>query len=75
MISINGFTDDIGETAYNQKLSEKRAFAVYNELIKNGVEAKRLRYQGFGERQPKNNNSNEEERKLNRRTEFFIVKK
>ena len=75
MISINGFTDDIGETAYNQKLSEKRAFAVYNELIKNGVEAKRLRYQGFGESQPKNNNSNEEERKLNRRTEFFIVKK
>jgi len=75
MISINGFTDDIGETSYNQKLSEKRAFAVYNELIKNGVEAKRLRYQGFGERQPKNNNSNEEERKLNRRTEFFIVKK
>ena len=75
MISINGFTDDIGETSYNQKLSEKRAFAVYNELIKNGVEAKRLRYQGFGESQPKNNNSNEEERKLNRRTEFFIVKK
>ena len=75
MISINGFTDDIGETAYNQKLSEKRAFAVYNELIKNGVEAKRLRYQGFGESKPKNNNSNEEERKLNRRTEFFIVKK
>ena len=75
MISINGYTDDIGETAYNQKLSEKRAFAVYNELIKNGVEAKRLRYQGFGESKPKNNNSNEEERKLNRRTEFFIVKK
>ena len=75
MISINGYTDDIGETPYNQKLSEKRAFAVYNELIKNGVEAKRLRYQGFGESQPKNNNSNEEERKLNRRTEFFIVKK
>ena len=75
IISINGYTDDIGETPYNQKLSEKRAFAVYNELIKNGVKAKRLRYEGFGESQPKNNNSNEEERKLNRRTEFFIVKK
>ena len=34
IISIDGYTDDIGEIDYNLKLSENRALAVYNELIK-----------------------------------------
>ena len=75
IISINGYTDDIGEEQYNQLLSERRAFAVYEKLIKNGVSRERLRYQGFGERNPKNNNEDDTERELNRRTEFYIIKK
>ena len=75
MISINGYTDDIGEQNYNQKLSENRAFSVYNELISNGISSERLEYKGFGESNPKNQNLSESERKLNRRTEFYVLKK
>ena len=75
MISINGYTDDIGEQNYNQKLSENRAFSVYNELINNGISSDRLEYKGFGESNPKNQNLSESERKLNRRTEFYVLKK
>ena len=75
IISIDGYTDDIGEIDYNLKLSENRALAVYNELIKNGIPASRLSYKGYGESKPKNANLNEEQRKINRRTEFFVKKK
>ncbi len=75
LISINGYTDDLGELTYNQKLSEKRALSVYNELIRNGISPERLKYKGYGENNPKNGNLNDKERKLNRRTEFFIIKK
>ena len=75
IISINGYTDNIGEEEYNEKLSEKRAYAVYQKLVDNGVSEKRLDYQGFGEQFSKNKNVNEAERELNRRTEFYIIKK
>jgi outer membrane protein OmpA-like peptidoglycan-associated protein len=75
IISINGYTDDIGELDYNKKLSEQRALSVYNRLIDYGIIEKRLEYQGFGEEYPKNDNSSLEERELNRRTEFYILKK
>ena len=75
IISINGYTDNIGEVEYNKKLSEKRALAVYQKLVDNGVSEKRLAYKGFGEQFPKNNNVTETERELNRRTEFYIIKK
>ena len=75
IISINGYTDDIGESSYNQKLSENRALSVYNTIIKHGISSERLRFQGFGEQNPINNNLNEKERSLNRRTEFFVIKK
>ena len=75
IISIDGYTDNIGEIDYNLKLSENRALAVYNELIKNGIPASRLSYKGYGESKPKNANLNDEQRKINRRTEFFVKKK
>ena len=75
IISINGYTDNIGEEEYNEKLSEKRAYAVYQKLVDNGVSKKRLDYQGFGEQFSKNKNVDEAERELNRRTEFYIIKK
>ena len=60
---------------YNKKLSEKRALAVFQKLVANGVSEKRLAYKGFGEQFPKNNNVTELDRELNRRTEFYIIKK
>ncbi len=66
---ISGHTDSIGRTSYNQKLSEKRAQAVVNYLVKNGVEVHRLKVRGFGELQPIASNSSSEGRQKNRRVE------
>ena len=75
IISINGYTDNIGELDYNKKLSRERALSVYYKLINYGIAKNRLQYKGYGEGNPKNDNSSHELRELNRRTEFFIIKK
>jgi len=67
---IMGHTCSIGSDAYNQKLSERRANSVKNWLVGNGVAAERLHAVGYGESQPKYDNSTEESRKLNRRVEI-----
>ncbi|ROL59654.1 VWA domain-containing protein [Bacteroidetes/Chlorobi group bacterium ChocPot_Mid] len=74
-LEIQGHTDNIGEIEYNQKLSEKRAEAVRESLIKRGVEANRLRSRGFGESKPLAPNDTEEGRAKNRRTQFVIIAK
>jgi outer membrane protein OmpA-like peptidoglycan-associated protein len=75
IISINGYTDNVGELDYNKKLSRERALSVYNKLISYGITENRLQYKGYGEENPKNDNSSDELRELNRRTEFLIIKK
>ncbi|MDC1024842.1 OmpA family protein [Flavobacteriales bacterium] len=75
IISINGYTDNIGELEYNKKLSRERALSVYSMLITYGIAENRLQFKGYGEENPKNDNSSEEMRELNRRTEFFIIKR
>ena len=67
-IQINGHTDDVGSEQDNLILSEKRAFAVYDYLIKNGIDPQRLQYKGFGETKPISENRAE-----NRRTTFEIL--
>ena len=71
-IEISGHTDNIGNDADNLLLSERRAEAIYNFLIENGVEASRISYKGFGESQPIDTNDTEEGRANNRRSEFKI---
>ena len=71
-IEISGHTDNIGNDADNLLLSERRAEAIYNFLIENGVEASRISYKGFGESQPIDTNNTEEGRANNRRSEFKI---
>lgn len=73
-IEIQGHTDNIGEAKLNEKLSENRAKAVYDFLINNGIDKKRLTFKGFGETKPQYENTTEEGRKLNRRTQFIITK-
>lgn len=51
-VVITGYTDRIGSTGYNQKLSERRADAVKNYLSAKGVSANRLKAQGRGEANP-----------------------
>lgn len=74
-IEINGHTDNVGDEKSNQLLSENRAKSVYNYLLSNQVNPKRLTYKGLGEEVPVADNSSEEGRKSNRRTEFRITGK
>lgn len=73
-IQINGHTDNIGSDTDNLKLSNDRAKAVYDHLIKNGIDANRLKYKGFGEANPSASNDTEEGRRQNRRTEYELIK-
>jgi len=68
--TVSGHTCNIGTDAYNQGLSERRAAAVKNWLVNNGVAADRLDPVGYGESQPKYDNKTDEGRKLNRRVEI-----
>lgn len=73
-IEIEGHTDNVGDEKLNQKLSENRAKAVLEFLVKNGIDKRRLTFKGYGESNPKSDNSTEEGKKQNRRTEFKITK-
>lgn len=74
-LEIQGHTDNVGTEEYNQALSEARAKAVYDELIKRGVKPNRLRWRGFGMSMPIAPNDTEEGRAKNRRTQFVIIAK
>ncbi|WP_199140314.1 OmpA family protein [Pedobacter sp. ASV12] len=73
-IEIQGHTDNVGDAKMNEKLSENRAKAVYDFLVKNGIATKRLTFKGYGETKPRFDNSTDEGRQQNRRTEFRITK-
>lgn len=72
-LSIEGHTDNTGSSSNNQRLSEQRAKACYEYLIKQGVSSSRLRYVGYGESRPVANNNSLRGRTLNRRVEFKLV--
>ncbi|MGY4536371.1 outer membrane protein OmpA-like peptidoglycan-associated protein [Mucilaginibacter sp. UYNi724] len=74
-IEIAGYTDNVGNEQANVTLSEKRANSVYQYLSANGIVATRLVYKGYGEAQPIAPNTTEDNRALNRRTEFMIISK
>lgn len=73
-IEISGHTDNVGSEENNKQLSEKRAMEVANYLIKNGCDEDRIVYRGYGSMQSIGNNNTENGRKLNRRTEFKVLK-
>ncbi|MFA5973896.1 MAG: OmpA family protein [Lentimicrobiaceae bacterium] len=72
--SIKGFTDNIGSTSYNQKLSEDRANAVRNYFVTNGIDAANLTSKGYGETRPIDTNATSQGRANNRRVDIEIVK-
>lgn len=72
-IMITGHTDNVASDAYNLKLSEGRAKAVYDEMVRRGIDPKRMKWQGKGEREPIDTNKTEEGRAANRRVEFKIL--
>lgn len=68
---IAGHTDAAGSAEYNQKLSERRAAAVREYLVSNGIESSRLSSTGFGESQLKDPNAPLDN--VNRRVEIINV--
>jgi OmpA-OmpF porin, OOP family len=72
-VRVEGHTDSIGSDAYNMGLSRRRAGSVVNYLVQAGISRHRLAPEGFGEGQPIAENSTDEGRAKNRRTEFTIT--
>ena len=74
-LSVEGHTDNAGDKASNQKLSEARAASVKDYLVKNfKVAPARLAAKGFGESKPVMDNSTEEGKAKNRRVELAKIK-
>ena len=69
-IMIEGHTDNVGDKAFNQMLSEKRAASVKKALVNKGIAEGRIRTAGFGQDKPISDNSTEEGRARNRRVEI-----
>jgi outer membrane protein OmpA-like peptidoglycan-associated protein/Tfp pilus assembly protein PilF len=72
-IEVGGHTDDVGDDASNLSLSQRRAEAVKDYLVKNGVAETRVQAKGYGETQPQVPNDSDINRAKNRRTEFLVV--
>jgi OOP family OmpA-OmpF porin len=76
-IEIGGYTDSSGSAELNQSLSEQRAQAVLEYLVKKFPEIQRSQYvtKGYGEESPIATNDTKEGRAQNRRVEFKVLNK
>ena len=72
-IEISGYTDNVGDEAANQKLSEARANAVRSFLVGKGINSSRIKAIGYGETRPIADNETPEGRQKNRRTQVRIL--
>jgi len=71
-VEIDGYTDSVGKDAYNLDLSQRRANAVQQALVAQGIDAGRITTHGYGKEFPVADNSNSGGRQLNRRVEVVI---
>jgi outer membrane protein OmpA-like peptidoglycan-associated protein len=74
-VKIGGYTDNVGSSADNLRLSEERAANVRAQLIGLGVEPDRLEAEGYGETHPVADNSTETGRSMNRRISMLVTEK
>jgi len=77
-VEIRSHTDSRGSAKYNLELSQERAKAVYDYLVKQGVNKYRLKYKGYGETKPLNRckdgvRCSKAEHAINRRTDFKVI--
>jgi OOP family OmpA-OmpF porin len=72
-VELQGHTDDTGPDAYNLTLSKKRADAVREYLLTQGVPSTQLTAKGYGESQPLDNNKTPEGRAKNRRVVMYVL--
>jgi outer membrane protein OmpA-like peptidoglycan-associated protein len=71
---MSAHTDSWGTDEYNTKLSHNRARSVMEYILSKGISSARIIAQGYGETKPVAPNDSEENRQLNRRVEFKILK-
>jgi len=74
-VLIEGHTDSIGDADYNMGLSIRRAQAVKDHFVAEGVAANRMSIKGLGETDPITENDTKEGRAKNRRVEFVVLEK
>jgi OmpA-OmpF porin, OOP family len=74
-LKIGGYTDNVGDPASNQRLSDERARNVRAALIRAGVDPERLGAEGYGEQFPIGDNATDEGRAMNRRISMRVVEK
>ncbi|MCL4749369.1 MAG: OmpA family protein [Myxococcales bacterium] len=74
-IEIQGHTDNTGSPVYNQRLSQQRADAVRDALVKLGVDGSRLDAKGYGQDKPLVPNVSPANRARNRRVQLMITQK
>ena len=72
-IRIEGYTDNIGGKTYNEKLALRRAMAVKDYLVKQGIDAQRIEIVGFGKEKYIAENTTSIGRLTNRRAEFIVI--
>ena len=73
-VEVDGHTDSRGSDAHNLDLSQRRAEAVLEYLVRHGVAVERLAAKGFGESKPVADNESVEGMSLNRRVELNVMK-
>ena len=73
-LKLSGHTDNTGSTAFNLNLSKKRAEAVKNYLVAQGIDPKRITTEGLGSTKPIASNDTAQGREANRRVEFLVIK-
>ena len=74
VLEVAGYTDNTGDAALNLALSQKRAEAVREALIKYGADADMLVAKGYGEADPIASNDTPEGQLKNRRIEYHVLK-
>jgi outer membrane protein OmpA-like peptidoglycan-associated protein len=72
VVTVEGHTDSIGDNQDNKVLSTQRAKAVYEELIKNGIDTGKVRYIGLGSQIPIRSDATLLGRQANRRVEIYV---
>jgi outer membrane protein OmpA-like peptidoglycan-associated protein len=71
-LQVEGHTDSVGSDEYNQQLSERRADAVRDYIVQQGISAQSIEAKGFGKTDPIASNETTEGRQQNRRVELVL---
>lgn len=73
VLEVGGHTDSDGSYSYNESLSDRRAKAVYDFFLANGIEKSRMTSKGYGEKDPVADNNTEDGKARNRRIDYKAV--